>query len=159
MMDMGLRNRLLSRITETASGCWIWNGCLNGGGYGLIRIGGRAGRTEKAHRASYVAFVGRIEGGLHVLHKCDVRRCINPDHLFLGTNAENMVDRDAKGRGVIPRLSGERCPWAKLDASSVKEIRRLLDDGATQSSLSARFGVSQALISMICSGERWARNA
>lgn len=90
--------RLVMPVTE--SGCWIWIGHLNHGGYGVAYEVGR--KSVGAHRLSWVIHRGDIPAGLHVLHRCDVRACVNPDHLFLGTNADNVKDRVAKGRSTNP---------------------------------------------------------
>ena len=81
----------------TESGCWIWMRSTASHGYGDFRLNYK---LFLAHRASYEAFVGPIPDGMFVLHRCDVKQCVNPDHLFLGTNADNMADKEAKGRGV-----------------------------------------------------------
>lgn len=72
--------------------CWLWARSINGGGYGVVHGG------KKAHRVIYEALVGEIPEGMYVLHKCDTPRCINPDHLFLGTALDNARDRQAKRR-------------------------------------------------------------
>lgn len=107
---------LVGRKTE--SGCILWAGSFNHKGYGQIRI------TEKdmpngAHRIAYQLMVGPIPDGLHVLHHCDNRACINPVHLFLGTNLDNMNDKISKGR----QTRGEENGGAKLTAEKVREIR------------------------------------
>lgn len=83
------------------SGCWLWTGVLNRSGYGQTRPPGTGGNKRVlAHRVSYEAFVGPIPPGLFVCHSCDVRCCVNPDHLFVGVNLDNCRDMASKGRGT-----------------------------------------------------------
>lgn len=82
-------------IPEPNSGCWIWLGQPRAQGYGGFR---HEGKRKLAHRASYEIHIGLIPSGLHVLHKCDVTACVNPDHLRLGTNNDNIADKFARGR-------------------------------------------------------------
>lgn len=152
-MTSTLKIRLRSKMITDDNGCWLWTAATDRGGYGRIQLGRR--RCGHAHRAAYEVFIGPIPPGMHVLHRCDVRACINPAHLFIGTNADNVVDREQKGRGKVPRLRGGDCPWAKLSPEIVREIKQRLIDRETQKSIAARFGVSQPLISMINTGERW----
>ena len=86
--------------------CWVWIGALHSQAkmYGNFRIG----KPQKAHRASWLLFNGDIPNSFHVLHKCDNPWCVNPKHLFLGTNADNIKDKVKKGRSS--RLSGENHP-------------------------------------------------
>jgi hypothetical protein len=84
--------------------CWIWTGCLTTGGYGHGKINGR---QEGAHRISWMAYNGHIGDGLHVLHKCDVPACVNPDHLFLGTAKDNVNDMILKGRNRTKSIKDE----------------------------------------------------
>lgn len=130
------------------SGCWMWLGSDQGKGYGNV---GHEGRTQRAHRVSYKLFVGPIPDGLHVLHKCDVRLCVNPDHLFLGTNADNVRDMVEKGRNNF----GERNGNAKLTEDKVRDIRAGYELGDTVASLSLSYQVSCTAIYDIVRGDTW----
>lgn len=88
---------------EPNSGCWLWTGAGAGKGYGMFRYGGRRprGALMYAHRFAFSQWKSVIPEGMSVLHRCDVRCCVNPDHLFLGTQADNMRDMTAKGRNKV----------------------------------------------------------
>ena len=84
------------RFVEKTEGCWLWTGAKTGGGYGYIRRSGK--EKMSAHRASWEMHNGPVPEGLWVLHRCDTPACVRPDHLFVGTRADNMRDAHEKGR-------------------------------------------------------------
>lgn len=100
---MSLEDRFWNKVDkETESGCWEWVGSTRNG-YGCIRP---IGVTKYSHRVSWELHNGPIPDGLWVLHKCDNRKCVNPDHLFLGTNQDNVNDKMSKGRGPVGARNG-----------------------------------------------------
>jgi hypothetical protein len=135
-------------------GCWLWSGSLDVGGYGLI--GGNGVHNIKVHRLSYSVNVGPIPDGLFVLHKCDVRACCNPDHLFVGTKQDNALDAVRKGRWVDN--AGEKHGLAKLADADVLAIRQALEAGERQASIAQRFRIHQTTICNIKTGKRRAKN-
>jgi hypothetical protein len=148
-----LKDRFLSFVGQrTERGCILWNGPLRHG-YGVIHSGTSKGRNLYAHRVAWELSNGPIPDGLHVLHRCDVKRCINAtDHLFLGTHADNMADMVAKRRH--PR--GEEVPQAKLTALKVQQIReRYASGNVTQAALAIEYGVSDSHVCRIVNGHKW----
>lgn len=125
----------------TECGCWIWMAGSSGDGYGIYR-------SVRAHRYSWRMHFGKIPPGMHVLHRCDVPLCVNPDHLFLGTHAENMGDKQAKGRCA----RGENHPDARLTAADVRAIRLSSETNAT---LAERYGVGLTTVWKARNGRTW----
>lgn len=140
-------------------GCWLWQGFIFPRGYGSFRY--RRNGSNRAHRFAYEHFVGPIPKGLFVLHRCDVRHCVNPDHLFLGTQKDNIADMLAKGRGPervrqgFTLYQGADHPSAKLNDDAVREIRRLLSEGQTIAGLARKYGVSTPVIRSIMLNLTW----
>lgn len=121
--------------------CWVWSASLHPEGYGRF---GMNGKTQKAHRASYEIYKGSIPDGYCVCHTCDNPACVNPNHLFLGTVAENNADKTRKGRAA-----------KKLDADMVMEIKSKLTGGSSLNSLANLFDVSRAMIIKIKYNRSW----
>jgi hypothetical protein len=139
--------RLLAKVVvDGVTGCWNWTASQNGRGYGQINVDGR---PRPSHRISYSVHRGKISDGLFVCHHCDNPLCINPDHLFLGTAADNAADRHSKGRSIIH--SGSNHGSAKLTEADVVAIRA---SKASQDILGAQYGVSGAQICRIRNGKQ-----
>jgi hypothetical protein len=135
-------------------GCWNWISSKHRNGYGYICV---VRRSRLAHRVAWELTNGPIPAGLLVLHRCDNRRCVRPDHLFLGTQADNLRDMDAKGRRRNADVRGEKNPAAKLTALQAQEVRlRYQPRVMTRSRLAVEYGVSKALIDKILSNDVWA---
>jgi hypothetical protein len=152
---MSVPQRLLDRsVLVPFCGCRLWEGHVNvRTGYGEIKV---AGKIEYTHRAAYRAFKGE-PGPLHVLHSCDVRSCINPDHLFLGTNADNIADSMSKGRRKgVPRNRPHGLTYAsrpgahdiklKVPRSEWPAIMVRLDAGESQKRVAADYSVNPTTI-------------
>lgn len=131
--------------------CWLWDGQLNDGGYGVFKL---RGKRQFAHRFAYGAYCGPIPKGLDVCHRCDNPRCVNPSHLFTGTAGENIADMIAKGRHKVWR--GQENGSAKLTLDDVEKIRSLYASGGIrQIDLARQFGVSQTAVSAIVLRKSW----
>lgn len=141
------RRRFESSFRVTPS-CWIWESTMFNTGYGQFHATEKRG--WRAHRYSYTIYVGPIPDGLCVCHRCDNPKCVNPDHLFLGTNQENTADRVAKGRTA--KNFGTAQGTAKLKDEQVIAIRSM---SGKQGDIAKIFGVHQSLISYIKSGKIW----
>jgi hypothetical protein len=145
---------------EPGDGCWLWTDTINDHGYGVIR---HEKRRVRAHRYSWELHYGPIPDGLLVCHRCDVPRCVRPDHLFVGTHADNRADCVAKGRANAchtPRphhnhARGERASNAKLTERDVLAIRAAWASGERQTDIATRFRVTAPNVSAITRRLTW----
>jgi len=138
------RKRFWSRVfKQSGDRCWVWLGCTYGWGYGHIKIGGKA---RPVHIVSYEDLFGSIPQGALVLHTCDNPLCVRPDHLFLGTHAINMADRDAKNRNAKGIMIGN---------SEVIEMRFLRTMGWTIRRLAKRYSISHTQANAIVRRLQW----
>lgn len=136
----------LDRKTDKKSsntGCWIWTGTKINRGYGSMLW---ERRYHLTHRLAWMSTKGNIPKGLQVLHHCDVKACVNPDHLFVGTQKQNMADMDEKGRRRNGPSPGEKNGIAKLTARRVRQAR---SSDKPHRFFAEKFGVSIALISLV----------
>jgi HNH endonuclease len=127
---------------EKTDGCWEWRGAISKNGYGKFAFGGT---MKSVHRVAWVLTRGPIPEGLHVLHRCDNRPCVNPEHLWLGTSADNLNDCVVKGRFY--------CPQRKLSPEIAIEIRQLSHLGVKP--LARRYGVLPSSIRLILQGKTY----
>lgn len=146
------------RIPEDRSGCWFWTGAKNTDGYGFIGLGGRKDGVKRAHILSWEWANGHAKPeGMVLCHQCDNPSCVNPAHLLLGTQKENMREAVARNRG----LGKGKVPWqrnkaAKLNPDAVLKIRELAAQGASQRSIARTMGLtSHGTIGRVLRGESW----
>jgi hypothetical protein len=139
------KQRLLDR-TDRSGDCWIWLGATTRDGYGVMGIG--RNKQHRAHRVSFEVFKGAIPEGMVVCHTCDTPRCVNPDHLFVGTVSDNTQDMLRKGRHPI-RRDGEHHA-TKISHADRELVRAARARGETLTTIASRFGVSFQIISAIC---------
>lgn len=136
----------------TDEDCWLWTNTITPHGYGLTNIGHE---RFSAHRASYIMYKGIIYKGDIVCHDCDCRSCVNPNHLFTGTQSDNMQDCKEKGLLISFHKKGSNNIMARLTEDQVKEIRRLAKLGIYQRILAEQFKVTQPYISEIILRKVW----
>ena len=130
---------------EPNTGCHLWMGFGISLGYGCFAIDSA---PVRAHRVAYELYCGPIPDGMHVLHKCDVRCCVNPEHLFLGTNSDNVKDKVSKGRQAKDKSMGP----VKLKPEQVREIRK---EKGVHRIIGLRYGVGRSQVRRIQLGEAW----
>ena len=136
-------------IPEPNSGCWLWTATGDRDGYGFIAAD-RSRKMLGAHRVSYELHHGTIPDGMLVCHKCDVPGCVNPDHLFLGTNKDNSDDRDRKGRNVA--YAGVDHGEAKLTDAAVRDI---MTKRLPMREFAKLYDVSVGSVSKVWTGRNW----
>lgn len=142
------------------TGCWLWTGSASRHKsnvdtyYGRIGVSiGRNSRKQiRASRLSYAMHKGPVPDDMFVCHRCDVSLCVNPDHLFLGTNKDNMADCKAKGRHRFGVLCGEKSPHSKLTDDQVRAIR---SSSGTAKEIAKRFGISKSNVEFIVNRQTW----
>lgn len=139
---------LFEKHVIRTDGCWGWNGATNEFGYGFLR---HKKQTLRAHRVSWQLENGEIPDGLGVLHRCDNPACSRPDHLFLGSNDDNIADKVRKNR----HAKGVAFPIAKLNQQSATTIRSMYATGIFQRVIAKKFGVCQQTVSSIIAGKTW----
>jgi hypothetical protein len=150
----------LKRIVIDDNGCWLFQGYLmrnkTGMGYGWVYF---QGKNMGAHRASWIFHNGEIPDKLFVCHKCDVPHCLNPEHLFLGTARDNVLDMINKGRKAPSAFIGrnrENNSQAKLNVAQVIEIKKMLKEKVSFSKIGSLYNVSKSTIGSIKCGKNWA---
>lgn len=158
-------DRLMAKVVKSESGCWLFTGTKNGAGYGTIGLGTKEQGKGFVHRVSYEIHHGPIPAGMVVCHKCDVKLCVNPDHLFVGTHNDNSQDAKSKGRIASGErwaaanrdiCKGERHGRSKLKECEVLEIIRLHQElGLNRAQLGRQFGISRRMVSNIIAGRNW----
>lgn len=157
------KNGLVPAHRPELGPCWLWTGGLDKDGYGVFGWGS-AGGTTRAHRTAYTLCVGPVPDGLHVLHHCDNPPCVNPQHLWAGTNLENHQDKARKGRAPVPwatlhpeeLLRGEQHPNAKLTALAVEDIRQnYVPRKVPLSHFAKKYGVRLSTVHWALKGGTW----
>lgn len=133
--------------------CWKWLSHITPAGYGNFSLKLDDGKfhVASAHRVSYELTYGDIPSGMEVCHTCDNRACVNPNHLFLGTQADNMKDMKSKNR----QTGGIKNPRAKLTEESVREMRRLYSEGMSYKELAKKFSICWASVHNVVARRTW----
>lgn len=154
----GAAERFFAKAKFAPSGCLEWQGAYTRDGYGTFATGERSSRgyakVAAAHRVAWTLANGPIPKGMHVMHKCDNKRCVDWSHLRIGTHTDNLRDMYSKGRGRVVTQAGQ--PRARLAWPQVREIRSLyLSKLFSINDLAKRYGVSMKTVSNILEGRSW----
>lgn len=166
------RDLFMVRVDPQPNGCWFWRGNINTNGYGLFALYGQ--RRIGAHRAAWELTRGPIPQGMIVCHRCDNPRCVNPEHLFIGTHLDNARDRVSKGRGRYPGPKnpatgnrngsytkpervrrGTQVNTCKLNDEKVKEIRARHAAGTTAYRIACELGMDKKTIQCLVDRKSW----
>lgn len=148
-----LEERFWEKVEKT-DGCWYWRAKTNGKkGYGMFMT--VSPNVSLAHRVSWELANGIVPPGLNVLHECDTPLCVRPDHLFLGTQAENMKDKQSKGRGTYVAHHGSKNGFSILNEEKVSEIRLRHSVGESKEDLAKSYGVGVSNVRHIISRRAW----
>lgn len=135
-------------VVNELTGCWEWQRNIQANGYGHMK---HSGKARGVHRVSYEMHKGEIPLGAYVLHRCDIRCCVNPLHLFVGTALDNRIDMQSKMR----HAHGERINTAKLTELQVIEIYALSDSGMGSPTIAKKYGISTTMAWNIKTGKSW----
>lgn len=146
------KERFLSKV-DKSSCCWLWKAHKTPTGYGRFMMKGIKNLT--AHRASYMLFVGSIPTGMLVCHSCDNPSCVNPEHLWLGSCADNVRDRDQKGRFNNGNQKGERNQASKISDADASNIKRLQREGLRVCDVVQETNISRGIVQSIFLGNTW----
>lgn len=147
--------RLEAKCAPSPTGCWEWTACITRGGYGAIQLDGK---KVGAHRAMMQAVHGHVPPSMYVCHRCDNKRCINPDHLFFGTAVDNARDRASKGRSFKP--TGAFNVMSKVGARLALAMKSEIQSGQRIKDVAQRYGLHPATVKKhagICVGRFGAR--
>lgn len=137
-------------IEKQRNGCWYWTRSLDGSGYGNLSVNNKMWR---AHRYFFYVAYGKHPGNNVVMHKCDTPICVNPEHLSLGTQLDNIADRHRKGRNGACR--GDDAPWSKLSSNQIPIIKRMFEEGIPRIQIMEKFNISKTQMYRIVKGESW----
>ena len=149
-MDERLVERFHAKYRKDESGCWIWMASCAGMGYGQIKLPGER-RQIYAHRLSYLIHKGPLPEGKQICHTCDNPKCVNPDHLFVGTSQDNHDDMKEKKRHTYRQQS----KTAKITEEQARQVLGMVGLGIKQTVIAKAFGLSQVQVSRIKLGQRW----